>query len=166
MKLGELFAADAGPVEAPPSRSSSMDLTSFDSIEASPPSAASTAPVSEVAVPLDDEYMTIRGMIMLGKFDEARGMASERSDLLGACAQAELLALEGDAKTARRVLQEAMDEVDEDAPGYPEGLWGLARYAAMVGKVRTAGRLLGELGDLAPGHRASDIAVLRVALKD
>ena len=166
MKLGELFAADAGPVDPPQPRSSAMDLTSFDSIEAKPvpATAASRGPTTEV--PLDDEYRTIRGLIMLGKLDEARGMATERSDLLGACAQAELLALEGDAKTARRVLQEAMDEVDEDAPGYPEGLWGLARYAAMVGKVRTAGRLLGELNDLAPGYRDADIAVLRFAIKD
>ena len=54
-----------------------------------------------------------------------------------------------------------MDEVDEDANGYAEGLWGLARYAAMVGKVRTAGRLLAELQQLAPGHRAADIATLQ-----
>ena len=166
MKLGELFAADTGPVDTPQPRSSAMDLTSFDSIErkAVPATSDSRGPTTEV--PLDDEYRTIRGLIMLGKLDEARGMATERSDLLGACAQAELLALEGDAKTARRVLQEAMDEVDEDAPGYPEGLWGLARYAAMVGKVRTAGRLLGELNDLAPGYRDADIAVLRFAIKD
>lgn len=166
MKLGELFAADAGPVEAPPSRSSAIDLTSFDSIESDRSPARSAAPVAASTVPLDDEYLAIRGMIMLGKLEEAGGRASERSDLLGACAQAEILALQGEAKTARRVLQEAMDEVDEDAPGYPEGLWGLARYAAMVGKVRTAGRLLGELDELAPGHRSSDIAVLRIAIKD
>ena len=166
MKLGELFAADASPVEAPPSRSSAIDLTSFDSIEADPSPTRAAAPVAASTVPLDDEYLAIRGLIMLGKLEEAGGRASERSDLLGACAQAEILALQGEAKTARRVLQEAMDEVDEDAPGYPEGLWGLARYAAMVGKVRTAGRLLGELDELAPGHRFSDIAVLRVAIKD
>jgi tetratricopeptide (TPR) repeat protein len=162
MKLGELFAADTGDVAPPVTPEPAMDLPSFGSIERSAP--AVTQPVVPSSVALDDGYMAIRGMIMLGKLTEAKQAAEERSDLLGACAVAELLSLEGDAKQARRVLQEAMDEVDEDAAGYPEGLWGLARYAAMVGKVRTAVRLLGELEDLAPGHRSSDIAVLRIAI--
>ena len=72
--------------------------------------------------------------------------------------------MSGDAKKARRVLQEAMDEVDEDAVGYSEGLWGLARYAAMVGKTRTAGRLLSELKEIAPGHRVADILTLEAGI--
>jgi hypothetical protein len=34
----------------------------------------------------------------------------------------------------------------------------------MVGKVRTASRLLGELDDLAPGHRAADMATLKAVI--
>jgi hypothetical protein len=62
------------------------------------------------------------------------------------------------------VLQEKMDDVDEDAPGFPEGLWGLARTAAMLGKARTATRLLREMENLAPGHRAADVLVLCAAM--
>lgn len=163
MKLGELFAADSGEVASPAIPEPSMDLPSFGSMDRSEPAVVQPAMVPQIA--FDEGYMAIRGMIMIGKLAEAKQAAEERADLLGSCVIAELLALEGDAKQARRVLQEAMDEVDEDAEGYPEGLWGLARYAAMVGKSRTAVRLLGELEDLAPGHRASDIAVLHVAIE-
>jgi tetratricopeptide (TPR) repeat protein len=158
MKLGELFAAGAGdstpadPVEP---------MTSFGDLQPKP--SATAAPMGP-GIDLDDGYILIRGQIMIGELDAAKTAAEERDDLLGACALAELIALEGDAKQARRVLQEAMDEVDEDADGYPEGLWGLARYAAMVGKVRTASRLLGELDDLAPGHRAADMATLKAVI--
>jgi tetratricopeptide (TPR) repeat protein len=158
MKLGELFAAGAGdspPVEPVES------MTSFGDLQPKP--SASAAPMGP-GIELDDGYVLIRGQIMIGELDAAKSAAEERDDLLGACALAELLALEGDAKQARRVLQEAMDEVDEDADGYPEGLWGLARYAVMVGKVRTASRLLGELDDLAPGHRAADMATLKAVI--
>ncbi len=164
MKLGELFAAESGGDGSSGTAEPEMALKSFDTVETPP---AAPAPVSTVStsVELDEGYVSIRGLIMLGKTDEAKAAAEERDDLLGACALAELLALEGDAKQARRVLQEAMDEVDEDAEGYPEGLWGLARYAAMVGKSRTAKRLVGELEELAPGHRQADIAILRSAIK-
>ena len=116
-------------------------------------------------VDLDPAYLSLRGMVMLGQLDEAATIAEERDDLLGVCIVAELKAVAGDAKVARRVLQEAMDEVDEDADGYPEGLWGLARYAAMLGKARTAERLLGELEAIAPGHRSADIVVLRAGME-
>jgi len=166
MKLGELFAADTGGVDAGSTVEAEAGLAAFGSIEE--PSSSSPAPspatASVVSIVFDDGYVALQGMIMLGKIADAKSGGEERNDLLGACIVAEVLALEGDAKQARRVLQEAMDEVDEDAEGYPEGLWGLARYAAMVGKVRTAGRLLGELEDLAPGHRSADIAILRAAV--
>lgn len=167
MKLGELFAADSGPVEDMPMEAlspiedvSPMMSAGFGSAEtvADPPASVST-------VSLDPAYVALQGWVMLGKLEEAAAKAGEREDLLGACIVAEIKALEGDAKTARRVLQEAMDEVDEDADGYPEGLWGLARYAAMLNKARTATRLLGELEELAPGHRAADIAILRAGLE-
>lgn len=168
MKLGELFAADSGGSDPMPMGESEMELASFDRLESSREDTPSSAPAPVVtasaSIVLDEGYVALQGMVMLGQTEEAKSGGEARDDLLGSCIVAEVLALEGDAKQARRVLQEAMDEVDEDADGYPEGLWGLARYAAMVGKVRTAGRLLGELEKLAPGHRASDIAILRVAV--
>jgi tetratricopeptide (TPR) repeat protein len=161
MKLGEIFAAeDGGDIEE-------MPFEALDPISENMLSAAEPSPVSparpEIAV-VDTVYLALRGQVMLGHLEAAKTEAEAREDLLGACILAELHALEGDAKQGRRVLQEAMDEVDEDDSGYAEGLWGLARLAAMLGKARTAKRLLGELDALAPGYRAADIAVLKAGL--
>ena len=158
MKLGELFAADVGEVEDMPMEA----LAPMESISMTPAPAAPRIEASSGAdVEFDEGYIRLQGLVMLGRLDEARGEAGEREDLLGACILAEIQALEGDTKAARLVLQEAMDEVDEDAEGYPEGLWGLARYAAMLGKSRTALRILAELDEIAPGHRAREVRILR-----
>jgi len=168
MKLGEMFAAsDGGGVDDMPMEALTPlggDLKSFGAIGGQESSARAGAPPVSSAVELDEAYLELRGLIMLGQLEKAAVAAEERDDLLGACISAEIHALGGDAKKARRVLQEAMDEVDEDASGYPEGLWGLARYAAMLGKARTASRLLSELEALAPGHRHSDISVLNAGM--
>jgi len=165
MKLGELFATDSAPVEDMPMEA----LAPIDEISPSMGAGFGTSKPTPPAEPqssvsLDPDYLALRGLVMLGKIDEASAKGEAREGLLGACIVAEIKALEGDVKAARRVLQEAMDEVDEDADGYPEGLWGLARYAAMLGKTRTARRLLGELEGLAPGHRTADIVILRAGL--
>jgi len=160
MKLGEIFAAaDSTAIKAVPMEALtpiSNDPGGFEAAPASP-----SAPV----VQLDPGYLGLRGLVMLGELDKAYGLAEERDDLLGACIMAKVYALRGEAKKARRVLQESMDEVDEDASGYSEGLWGLALIAAMLGKARTAARLLGELERLVPGHRSQDIEALRAGLK-
>jgi tetratricopeptide (TPR) repeat protein len=160
MKLGEIFAAaDSTAIKAVPMEALtpiSNDPGGFEAAPASP-----SAPV----VQLDPGYLGLRGLVMLGELDKAYGLAEERDDLLGACIMAKVYALRGEAKKARRVLQESMDEVDEDANGYSEGLWGLALIAAMLGKARTAARLLGELERLVPGHRSQDIEALRAGLK-
>jgi tetratricopeptide (TPR) repeat protein len=161
MKLGELFASAGGaePVNLPMDAIQEMEpaagYSGFESFGAKEPAQAVTS-----SLELDPAYLAIRGQIMMGETDAAQSAADERDDLLGACAMAEILANQGDAKKARRVLQEKMDEVDEDVPGFPEGLWGLARIAAMLGKVRTTARLLREMEALAPGHRASDVSIL------
>ena len=163
MKLGELFAADAGEVQEMPMES----LAPIESVVRTEPVAVepATPRVAPNTLSLDPSYVRLQGLVLLGQLEAAGSEAEERDDLLGACILAEIQALSGDAKGARRVLQEAMDEVDEDAEGYPEGLWGLARYAAMLGKARTAHRLLGEMDAIAPGHRAREVAVLKAGME-
>ena len=163
MKLGEIFAADTGDVEE-------MPMEALSPIESmAPPASIQPAPeapaVAQNILALDPSYVRLQGLVLLGQLESAGTEAEGRDDLLGACILAEIQALSGDAKGARRVLQEAMDEVDEDAEGYPEGLWGLARYAAMLGKARTAQRLLGEMGSIAPGHRAREVAILKAGME-
>ena len=142
-------------------------LSPIESIVPSEPVAAPTPAPSAPAniLALDPSYVRLQGLVLLGQLESAEAAAEERDDLLGACILAEIQANGGDAKGARRVLQEAMDEVDEDAEGYPEGLWGLARYAAMLGKARTAQRLLGEMDGIAPGHRAREAAILKAGME-
>jgi tetratricopeptide (TPR) repeat protein len=165
MKLGELFASTGGaePVNLPMDALQEMEpaagFSGFESFGDKAPAQAVTS-----SLELDPAYLVIRGQIMLGKIDAAQSAAEARDDLLGACALAEILANQGDVKQARRVLQEKMDDVDEDAPGFAEGLWGLARTAAMLGKARTTARLLREMEALAPGHRAADVSVLRAGM--
>ena len=162
MKLGELFAADAGEVQEMPMEA----LAPIESVvRAEPVAAEPVAARAPNTLSLDPSYVRLQGLVLLGQLEAAGAEAEERDDLLGACILAEVQALGGDAKGARRVLQEAMDEVDEDAEGYPEGLWGLARYAAMLGKARTAQRLLGEMDIIAPGHRAREVAALKAGME-
>jgi tetratricopeptide (TPR) repeat protein len=165
MKLGEMFAStgEAGPANLPMEALQEMEPAAgyggFESFGDKAP-----APPVISSLQLDPGFLEIRGQIMMGETDAAQAAAEARDDLLGCCALAEILANQGDAKQARRVLQEKMDDVDEDAPGFPEGLWGLARTAAMLGKARTATRLLREMENLAPGHRAADVLVLCAAM--
>jgi predicted Zn-dependent protease len=165
MKLGEMFAStgEAGPANLPMEALQEMEPAAgyggFESFGDKAP-----APPIISSLQLDPGFLEIRGQIMMGETDAAQAAAEARDDLLGCCALAEILANQGDAKQARRVLQEKMDDVDEDAPGFPEGLWGLARTAAMLGKARTATRLLREMENLAPGHRAADVLVLCAAM--
>ena len=169
MKLGELIAtgddvADELPMEAlepVAGVSEGGEFAGFGGIVAPKKSVQAPTNTATVAPPIDPEYQGLCGLLMLGHVDIVTERIEGREDLLAACLQAEILCMGGDSKAARRILQEAMDEVDEDANGYAEGLWGLARYAAMVGKVRTAGRILAELQQLSPGHRAADIAMLQ-----
>lgn len=175
MKLGELIASgdDTGPSDLPvdalePVGSASGDFSGFGGIvEQKPPQPSRPAAASQaIAVaPMDPEYQGLLGLLMLGKVGEVEQRIADREDLLSSCLRAEIACMAGDAKAARRVLQEAMDEVDEDAPGYPEGLWGLARYATMVGKSRTGRRLLAELREIAPGHRVVDISTLEAGIQ-
>ena len=163
MKLGEIFAADAGEVEEPTMET----LAPIESVvrpEPVVPQSSSIPPAANVLT-LDPSYVRLQGLVLLGRLESAQADAEERDDLLGACILAEIQAHNGDAKGARRTLQEAMDEVDEDAEGYAEGLWGLARYAAMLGKARTAQRLLGEMDTIAPGHRARESAILKAGME-
>jgi tetratricopeptide (TPR) repeat protein len=165
MKLGEMFAStgEAEPANLPMEALQEMEPAAgyggFESFGDKAP-----APPVISSLQLDPGFLEIRGQIMMGETDAAQAAAEARDDLLGCCALAEILANQGDAKQARRVLQEKMDDVDEDAPGFPEGLWGLARTAAMLGKARTATRLLREMENLAPGHRAADVLVLCAAM--
>ena len=173
MKLGELIAmgGDDGPDDLPmealePVGAAAGNLSGFGGIveKAAAATTSASSPSTPSAPPMDPEYEGLRGLLMLGNVALVEERIEGRDDLLGACLLAEISCIAGDAKAARRTLQEAMDEVDEDAPGYAEGLWGLARYAAMVGKVRTSLRLLAELQQLAPGHRAADIATLQAGM--
>jgi tetratricopeptide (TPR) repeat protein len=174
MKLGEIIASgdDTGPSDLPgdalePVGAASKDFSGFGGIveqKQAPVSRPTAATPSVEMAPIDPEYHGLLGMLMIGKVSEVEARIEGREDLLCSCLQAEIACLSGDAKKARRVLQEAMDEVDEDAVGYSEGLWGLARYAAMVGKTRTAGRLLSELKEIAPGHRVADILTLEAGI--
>ena len=115
-------------------------------------------------VALDEAYVQLQGLVMLGQLEKASALSEERDDLLGACILAEIKLIESDAKTARRVLQEALDEVDEDAPGYTAALFGMAKCTAQLGKHKKAKRILGELEDLDPGFRSGEVAALKRAL--
>jgi tetratricopeptide (TPR) repeat protein len=178
MKLGEIMASgdDEGPSDLPNdalepvgSARGGGDFSGFGGIveqkttAATPPAAAPAASVEPT--PVDAEHHGLLGLLMIGKVSEVESRIEDRDDLLSTCLRAEIACTAGDAKKARRMLQEAMDEVDEDAHGYSEGLWGLARYATMVGKSRTALRLLSELREIGPGHRVADIATLEAGIQ-
>jgi tetratricopeptide (TPR) repeat protein len=177
MKLGEIIASgdDEGPSDLPNDALDPVgsarggDFSGFGGIveqktTAATPPATAAAPAVE-PIPVDAEYHGLLGLLMIGKVSEVEARIEDRADLLSTCLRAEIVCTAGDAKKARRMLQEAMDEVDEDAQGYSEGLWGLARYATMVGKSRTALRLLSELREIGPGHRIADIATLEAGIQ-
>jgi tetratricopeptide (TPR) repeat protein len=175
MKLGEIIASgdDDGPANLPNdalepvgSARGGGDFSGFGGIVEQRTTAATppAAPAVDL-MPVDAEYHGLLGLLMIGKVSEVEARIEDRADLLSACLRAEIACAAGDAKKARRMLQEMMDEVDEDAHGYSEGLWGLARYATMVGKSRTALRLLSELREIGPGHRIADIATLEAGIQ-
>jgi tetratricopeptide (TPR) repeat protein len=173
-KLGELIARsepDEEPMDMPVE--AMEDLSPMGGPSGMPDfknimdgrAAESSAPVpSSPAHEVDPDILGGQGLILLGMYEEVESRFDGREDLPVVALLAEIACLRGDVKTARRVLREAMDEVDEDGKGYAEGLWGLARYAAMSGKSRTALRLLGELETLAPGYRSSDVAAFKKAI--
>ncbi|MGB0641051.1 MAG: tetratricopeptide repeat protein, partial [Myxococcota bacterium] len=175
-KLGELIARsepDEEPMDMP--ITAMEDLSPMDDASGMPDfknimGGGRVDTVSDVSPPpasthsVDDDILGGQGLILLGMYDEVEERFEGREDLPAIALLAEVTCLKGDVKAARRVLQEAMDEVDEDANGYSEGLWGLARYAAMSGKSRTALRLLGELKALSPHFRPSDVAAFKKAI--
>ena len=139
----DLFADVLGPPAAP---------------SASAPRPAPAARPLPVAV--EDAF----ALLLVGALDAAEAAAKRDRTLHGERALAAILERRGDAGTALRGLQDALDESAEADPGYAEALLALAALNIGAGKARRAQRQMDEAADLLGAAAEPELGRLRRAM--
>jgi tetratricopeptide (TPR) repeat protein len=138
-----------------------------------PPTSEAPPPSSELKnVDIEPELssdgqqlLEARARLMVGMHDEVISLLDGADGLPAAIIVAQSHLGKGDYRSARNMLQDAMDDSDEGSSPYKEALWVLAKIYMQQEKYRSVLRTLTELEDLDSSWRSRDILAWKHGLE-
>jgi len=103
--------------------------------------------------------------LIVGRFEDAMRVVGQPVNLRETVMAARAAAALGDVQEAIRILRPAMDDADEDEPGFGLGLVWLASFHARSGKKRAARRLMAEAAELEEGEHTPSFRLIARAIE-
>jgi tetratricopeptide (TPR) repeat protein len=105
----------------------------------------------------DGSLEEARALVAVGEGAAALAIVQGMPGLEARVVEAQAHRACNDIAAALEVMREATNDASDADPAYPEALYELAGLYTATQKHRSALRLLEELRDLAPSHRAAEV---------
>lgn len=155
------FLDDPAPAAAAPDLAADLFADVLGPPSAPSAGAPRPAPAARLLPPAVEDAFAL---LLVGALDAAEAAAKRDRTLHGERALAAISERRGDAGSALRGLQDALDESAEADPGYAEALLALAALNIGAGKARRAQRQMDEAADLLGAAAEPELGRLRRAM--